>query len=143
MQTVKEAVTKAFTKPLSLALPVFSFSHRPKASKAPSRFRSSPMTPPTVRHSTSSILPPLEIAPFSTLSIFSNAPAMPIIRVLTPQHLLRVSWTFSFKNLPKRIPARPPATMAPVLMIVPKPYICVPSLFFDRKHLTPIGEFCQ
>ena len=26
MQTVKEAVTKAFTKPLSLALPVFSFT---------------------------------------------------------------------------------------------------------------------
>ena len=95
MQTVREAVTKALTKPLSFALPDLIFSHSPNRSKAPSMFIHSPIRAPMARQPMMSMEPLLTMAPFSTDSIFSSTPVMAINRVLTPQTFVSVSWALS------------------------------------------------
>ena len=59
MQTVREAVTNALTNCRSPSLPVFFFSHSPKRSNPFSIPRSSPMTVPAARQSTTSMDLPL------------------------------------------------------------------------------------
>ena len=81
-----------------------------------------------VKDKITSIAPLLTIFPFSTVSICSSAPVMAMNNVLTPQHLVRVSWTSSFRNFPNSAPPAPPATMASVLIMVPKPCMVFPSL---------------
>ena len=128
MQTVREAVTKASTNPLSFALPVLIFSHWPNRSKAPSRSRSSPAREPRARQPMISMVPPLTTPVPSTVSIPSSAPAMPRNNVHTPQVLHRASWTLSLKKRPKTMPRMPPARIARVLMMVPSPAMVNRSL---------------
>ena len=130
MHTVSEAVTKALTKPASFALPVFCFSHSPKRSKPCSMPIISPMTVPIVRHSTTSIDLPLVIAPASIFNMPSIAPAMAMNMVLTPQARFSASCCSGLMNRRNSQPITPPATMLPLLMIVPSPIIWVP--FFLR-----------
>ena len=125
MLTVSDAVTKALTKPLSRSLPVFFFSHSPKRSKASSMPSSSPITVPSARQSTTSIARPLVSAPSSSFSMPDIAPAMAMNMVLTPQALPMEACCSSRNNLPVKRPINPPATMAPVLMSVPSPIMCI------------------
>ena len=143
MHTVKDAVTKALTKPLSLAFPVFRFSHSPNRSKAPSMFSASPITPPMARHPMISMAPLLTMALPSTESICSSAPVMAINNVLTPQTLVKVSWVLSLKNRPNSAPSTPPVKMAAVLIMVPRPNIITSPRMTLRLHLTATGKKCQ
>ena len=55
MHTVREAVTKALTKSLSLAFPVFRFSHSPRRSNQPSILTASPINVPRARQTVTSM----------------------------------------------------------------------------------------
>ena len=126
METVRDAVTKAFTKPTSPLLPVLAFSHSPNASNPFSMPIRSPITVPTARHSTTSMDFPLLMAPSLMRSIPSIAPAMAMNRMLTPQARFRDSCCSGLNHFPANCPTNPAATMLTLLMIVPNPIILLP-----------------
>ena len=121
MHTVRDAVTKASTKPLSEPLPVFCFSQEPKRSRPSSIRSNSPTRVPRARQITTRMLPEAVTAPSSTVSICSRAPEMAMKMVLMPQALVRPSRIRSGRRPPTRRPSRPPATMAATLISVPRP----------------------
>ena len=123
MQTVREAVTNAFTNCLSPLFPVFSFSHSPNRSKPFSIPSSSPNTVPIARHSTTSIDLPLTSLPPSICSIPCIAPEMAIKSTLIPHAFVNDSCCSSRNSLPVKCPVSPPATIAATFMIVPSPII--------------------
>ena len=138
MQTVREAVTKAFTNCLSPSLPVFRFSHSPKRSKPFSMPISSPMTVPMARQSTTSMDLPLTRVLPSILSMPCMAPAMAMNRVLTPQAVVRDCCCSCFRSLPVKWPISPPRMMAALLITVPSPTICchsMPGILFFKQEL--------
>ena len=62
--------------------------------------------------------------PFSTRSICESAPEIPTNSTLTPMVLISVFCSCSGMRRPPSSPARPPATIAAALTIVPSPCIC-------------------
>ena len=91
MDTVREAVTKAWTNLVSPLFPVFSFSHSPNFWKPASMPISSPITVPMARQRTTSMDRPPLSAPFSIFSMPSMAPATAMNSTLTPQAVFRES----------------------------------------------------
>ena len=119
MDTVREAVTKALTKPASPWLPVLSRSHSPRRRNRPSMFSTSPTAAPRARESTTSMERPAVRLPLSTRSIPSMAPVM----AMNMTHMPLVRARDSCWLGRKRFPARRPATMLALLRRVPSPII--------------------
>ena len=122
-------MTKALTKPCSLVLPVLTFSQEPNCCIRPSRFRISPTTVPSVKLMTIISVPVLLRLPSTNVSIFSNAPPKPTNRTQTPMACISVFCRRGWISFPPAKPSKPPSTMAPALMIVPRPIIaCLQSM---------------
>ena len=124
MLTVSDAVTKASTNEESPALPVLYLSHSPKRPIWCSRLIHSPTSAPAASDTTIMAVPPLTSLPSAMESMPPRAPASPTKSTLKAVAFIRPSCKRGVMNLPKSMPAMPPATTKAVLISVPRPIMC-------------------